>query len=129
MADVNRGDRPLSPHLQIYKPQWSWVPSILHRVTGAGLTLGALLLVWWLLAAATDDAYFALVDGLAASPIGILIWIGSTWALAYHALNGIRHLVWDAGYGFELDTMEKSAKAVTYGSVALTAAIWIAIAA
>ena len=128
MADVNRGDRPLSPHLQIYKPQWSWVPSILHRVTGVGLTLGALLLVWWLLAAATDSEYFALVDGIASSPIGLLIWFGSTWALAYHALNGIRHLIWDAGYGFEIETMEKSAKAVAGGSVALTVLVWIVFA-
>jgi succinate dehydrogenase / fumarate reductase cytochrome b subunit len=125
MADVNRGNRPLSPHLTIYRPQYTSVLSILHRVTGSALTLGAILAVWWLLAAATSEEYFVFVDGLATSWIGNLIWIGSTWALAYHMLNGIRHLAWDMGYGFDLEDAYKSGLAVAGGSAVLTLIVWI----
>ena len=125
MADVNRGDRPLSPHLQIYKPQITSVLSILHRMTGVALTLGAVLLVWWFLAAATSAEYFLFVDGLLTSPIGGLIMLGSAFALAYHTLNGVRHLFWDAGYGFELDTVTTSGWMVVIGSIAITALLWI----
>ena len=128
MADVNRGDRPLSPHLTIYRPQWTSMLSITHRATGVAMTLGALLIVWWLLAAASDDAYFAMVDGLLTSWIGLLILFGSTWALCFHLLNGIRHLYWDTGRGFEPELVETSAKAVAGGSVALTVLIWLFIA-
>lgn len=127
MADVNRGDRPLSPHLSIYKPQWTSVLSILHRITGVALTLGALLVVWWLLAASADDEYFALVDGVMTSWIGLLVLFASSWALAYHLLNGIRHLWWDMGLGLDLETAEKSGRAVVVGSVALTVLFWLAI--
>lgn len=120
MADVKRGERPLSPHLQIYKPQWTWVPSITHRVTGVGLAVAALLVVWWLLALAVGGRdYFVTVDGLLTSWVGIIVWIGSAWALAYHFLNGLRHLWWDSGNGFEIDFVEKSAMATVAGSVVL----------
>jgi succinate dehydrogenase / fumarate reductase cytochrome b subunit len=125
MADVNRGNRPLSPHLQIYRPQLTSVLSIVHRMTGVGLTLGAVLVVWWLLAAATGPEYFAIVDGLLTSWIGLLVLLGSTWALAYHLLNGIRHLVWDIGHGFELETVDRSGIAVLIGSAVLTALLWL----
>ena len=125
MADVNRGNRPLSPHLTIYRPQYTSMLSIAHRVTGVGLTLGIALAVWWLLAAATGPAYFAFVDGLATSWIGNLIWIGSTWALCYHGCNGIRHLIWDMGYGFDLKQSEKSGMMALGGSVVLTILIFI----
>ncbi len=125
MADVNRGNRPLSPHMTIYRPQYTSMLSILHRITGVGLTLGAVLAVWWLLAAATSEEYFEYVDGLATSWIGNLIWIGSTWALAYHFCNGIRHLIWDMGYGFELEDARKSGMAAVAGSVVLTVIVWI----
>ena len=125
MADVNRGNRPLSPHLQIYRPQLTSVLSIFHRMTGVGLTLGAVLVVWWLMAAAISPGYFAVVDGLMTSWIGLLVLLGLTWALAYHLLNGIRHLVWDLGYGFELDNAERSGIAVVIGSGALTVALWL----
>lgn len=127
MADVNRGERPLSPHLSIYKPQWTSTLSILHRITGVALTLGAVLVVWWLTAAATDDAYFADVDGILTSWLGLLVLFGSTWALAYHTLNGIRHLWWDMGNGLELDEAEKSGKAVVVGSVVLTILVWMMV--
>ncbi len=120
MADVNRGKRPLSPHLQVYRPQITSVLSILHRLTGIGLTLGAVLVIWWLIAAAVSPEAFATADGFLTSWFGLLILVGSLWALWYHTLNGIRHLVWDAGYGYELDVMEKSGWAVLGGSVVLT---------
>jgi succinate dehydrogenase / fumarate reductase cytochrome b subunit len=125
MADVNPGNRPLSPHLQIYRPQISSVLSILHRITGVGLALGAVLVVWWLLAAATGPEYFATVDGLLTSWIGHLVLLGVTWALAYHLLNGIRHLFWDMGYGFEIETVDKTGWAVVIGSAVLTVLLWL----
>lgn len=125
MADVNRGNRPLSPHLQIYRPQITSVMSIFHRITGAGLLLGGILVVWWLMAAATGPDYFALVDGLLTSWIGNLVLMGLSWALCYHLLNGIRHLAWDMGYGYELDTVDKSGIAVAAGSAVLTVLLWI----
>ena len=126
MADVNRGNRPLSPHLQIYRPQWTWVPSILHRITGVGLAIGGIVVVWWLTAAAVGGRdYFVLVDGLVTSWIGHLVLLGLTWSLAYHLLNGIRHLVWDAGFGFEVPTAERTAQGTVIGSVALTILLWI----
>lgn len=125
MADVNRRDRPLSPHLQIYRPQITSVLSILHRITGVGLLLGGVLVVWWLLAAATGPGYFALVDGLITSWLGHLVLLGLTWALCFHLLNGIRHLVWDTGRGFDLDMVDKSGMAVVIGSAVLTVLLWL----
>ena len=125
MADVNRGNRPLSPHLTIYRPQWTSVISILHRVTGVGLALGAMLVVWWFLAAATGPEAFASADGFLTSWFGHLILLGSTWALCFHFLNGIRHLWWDTGRGFDLEQVELSGKIVAGGSVVLTVLIWI----
>lgn len=127
MADVNRGARPLSPHLSVYRPQWTSVLSILHRITGVSLTLGTALAAWWLLAAASGPDYFAVADGFLTSWLGGLILLGSLWALAYHSLNGIRHLVWDAGYGLDLDAAEKSGKLVVVGSVALTVLVLLVI--
>ena len=125
MADVNRGNRPLSPHLTIYRPQYTSILSIAHRITGTGLTLGMVLAVWWLLAAATGAEYFAFVNGLATSWTGNLIWIGSTWALSYHFCNGIRHLIWDLGYGFDLDQSERSGMIALGASGVLTVLIWL----
>jgi succinate dehydrogenase / fumarate reductase cytochrome b subunit len=125
MTDVRQGNRPMSPHLQIYRPQMTSMLSIFHRLTGVGLALGAVLVVWWLLAAATSAEYFAIVDGLLTSWIGYLVLLGSTWALAYHLLNGIRHLVWDMGYGFEIETAERSGMAVLIGSGVLTVLVWL----
>ncbi|MEL6477672.1 MAG: succinate dehydrogenase, cytochrome b556 subunit [Pseudomonadota bacterium] len=123
MADVNRGNRPLSPHLQVYRPQITSVLSILHRATGAGLLIGAIGVVWWLLAAATSAEYFAYVDGVLTSWIGTLVMLGSAWALCYHLANGIRHLIWDMGLGFELDQVTKSGFAAVGASVVLTLAL------
>jgi len=120
MADVNRGNRPLSPHLSVYRTQMSMLTSITHRITGVGLTLGAVLVVWWFLAASTNAVYFETADAVLTSWYGSLILIGSLWALCYHFLNGIRHLVWDAGHGLELEAAKKSGIAVVAGSVVLT---------
>ena len=112
--------RPLSPHLQIYKPQLTSVLSISHRVTGVGLAAGTLLLTWWLLAAAAGPESFAVVQGFLGSWLGYLILLGFSYALMFHLCNGVRHLFWDAGWGFELDTVYKSGWAVVIASAALT---------
>ncbi len=125
MADVNRGGRPLSPHLQVYRPQITSVLSIMHRVTGVGLALGALLSVWWLLAAALGPEYFAFADGIITSWVGTLIMMGCTWALAFHFCNGIRHLWWDLGYGFEMRPVTFSGQIVLVASGALPLMTWI----
>jgi succinate dehydrogenase / fumarate reductase cytochrome b subunit len=120
MADVNRGNRPLSPHLSIYRPYLSMTMSIFHRFTGLGLGVAGVLVVWWFLAAASGSGYFAFVDGLLTSWLGGLILIVALAALWYHALNGIRHLVWDAGAAFELDQVHKGGLAVLGGAAVLT---------
>ncbi|OUS05785.1 succinate dehydrogenase, cytochrome b556 subunit [Rhodobacterales bacterium 52_120_T64] len=120
MADVNRGNRPLSPHLSIYRNQLSMITSITHRITGVGLTFGAMLVVWWFLAASTNAEYFATADAFLTSWFGELILVASLWALCYHFLNGIRHLVWDTGRGLELESTKKSGLVVVIGSVVLT---------
>jgi succinate dehydrogenase / fumarate reductase cytochrome b subunit len=120
MPDVNRGNRPLSPHLQIYRPQLTMVTSILTRITGNGLIVGTLLIIWWLLAAATGPEYFAVADGVLRSWFGKLVMFGSIWALWYHALAGLRHLYYDSGRGLDIGTAEKLGWAVIVGSVLLT---------
>lgn len=128
MADVNRGDRPLSPHLQVYRPQITSVLSILHRATGCGLALGAMLTAWWMLALASGPEYFAVADGVMTSFIGHLVMMGSTWALAYHLCNGIRHLWWDLGLGFKMDQVTFSGQITLVASGALTLMTWIIVA-
>jgi len=123
-ADL-RGNRPLSPHLQIYKPILTMVMSILHRITGAALYFGTVLLAWWLIAAAAGPAYFDFVNGIYGSFIGRLILFGFTWALVHHMLGGLRHFVWDMGAGFGREAREWLAKATIVGSVALTLVLWI----
>lgn len=127
MADVNRGNRPLSPHLQIYRPQLNSITSILVRITGNALLLGALLVVWWLLAAATGPDYFATVDGLVTSFLGDLVMFGSVLALWYHALGGVRHLIWDTGRGLDVETADRMGWGMIIGSVGLTFLTIIAI--
>lgn len=122
MADVNRGNRPLSPFMlgQYYRFQLTSVTSILTRITGAGLLVGALLVVWWLIAAATGPEAFAVADGVITSWFGKLVMLGSIWALWYHALAGVRHLIWDMGHMLRIDQAEKLGWAVVGGSVLLT---------
>lgn len=127
MADVNRGNRPLSPHLTVYRPQLTSMTSILTRITGNALLIGALLVVWWLLAAATSAEYFATVDGIITSWFGDLVMTLSVLGLWYHALAGLRHLIWDQGYGLDVETAEKMGIACIAGSVILTFITIIAV--
>jgi succinate dehydrogenase / fumarate reductase, cytochrome b subunit len=120
MADVNRGDRPLSPHLSIYRKQMTSISSIFTRITGNALLLGALLVVWWLLAAATSPEYFAVADGVITSWFGVLVMTLSLWALWYHSLAGLRHLIWDTGRGLDIETAEKMGWGAFGGSAVLT---------
>jgi len=124
MAETKPVARPLSPHLQIYRPMLTMTMSIVHRITGVALYAGVILLVWWLTAAAISDSYFALVQSFFGSWIGRLVMFGFTWALIHHALGGIRHLIWDTGRGFELKTVEWMARANLAGSIILTLLIW-----
>ena len=116
--------RPLSPHLQIYRPQITSVLSITHRITGVALSVGTLLLAWWLVAAASGNAAFSSVSSFIGSPLGLLMLFGWSVALFYHLANGIRHLFWDAGYGFELPTMQATGYGVLIGTAVLTLLAW-----
>jgi succinate dehydrogenase / fumarate reductase cytochrome b subunit len=127
MADVNRRNRPLSPHLSIYRPQLNSITSILVRITGNAMIVAAFLLVWWLIAAASGAAYFATVDGIITSFLGDLVMALSVLGLWYHALGGVRHLVWDTGRGLDVDTSDKMGWGMLIGSVALTFLTLIAI--
>ena len=127
MADVNRGNRPLSPHLTVYRPQLTSMTSILTRITGNALLIGALLVVWWLLAASSSADYFATVDGIITSWFGDLVMTLSVLGLWYHALAGLRHLIWDQGYGLDVETAEKMGIACIAGSVILTFITIIAV--
>jgi succinate dehydrogenase / fumarate reductase cytochrome b subunit len=119
-------ERPLSPHLGIYRPQINMVMSIVHRLTGMALYAGTLLLAAWLIAAATGEQAFAVVSELLGHPIGKLVLLGYTWALVHHMLGGIRHLIWDTGRGLEPRTADALAWLTILGSLALTAALWAA---
>ena len=120
MADVKRVERPLSPHLQIYRKQLTAVTSILTRITGNGLIVAVVLAVWWLLAAATSPEYFALANAVATSWFGDLVFAGSAWAVWYHYLAGLRHLYFDAGKGLDIETAQKLGWGIIIGSVVLT---------
>lgn len=120
MADVNRGNRPLSPHLTIYRPQMTSMTSIFVRITGNALIAGALLIVWWLLAASTSPEYFAMADAVMTSWFGQLVMLGSIWAIWYHTLGGIRHLIWDYAIGLDIPTAYKLGWVLIIGSFALT---------
>lgn len=122
MASQNR---PLSPHLQVYKPQLTSVMSIMHRGTGIALAVGTLLLVWWLVAAATGESAYADVQAFMGSWIGRLMLFGWSYALFYHLCNGLRHLFWDAGKGFELETAYRNGWLVVAASVVLTVLAWV----
>jgi succinate dehydrogenase / fumarate reductase cytochrome b subunit len=123
---MTTSNRPLSPHLQVYRPQITSMLSILHRLTGIALAFGTLLLAYWLIAAATGPGAFETAQGLIGSFVGRLLLFGWSFALFYHLCNGIRHLVWDAGYGFEIETATLSGWIVVGASAGLTVICWIA---
>ena len=123
MADTKRAapvNRPLSPHLQIYRIQITAVSSILTRITGNGVIVAVMLAVWWLLAAATSDDYFAVANAVVTSWFGDLVFTAALWAIWYHFLAGLRHLYYDAGKGLDIPTAEKLGWACIIGSVVLT---------
>ena len=120
MADIKRVERPLSPHLQIYRVQVTSVSSILTRITGNALIVGVALAVWWLLAAATSDRYFEVANAVATSWFGDLVFTASAWAVWYHYLAGLRHLYFDAGHGLDIKTAEALGWGCIVGSVVLT---------
>ena len=121
MPEIPRGGRPLSPHIQIYRPQWTSFTSILTRITGNALIVSAALIVWWLIAAATGPDAFATADGVLRSWFGDLVLLGSLWALWYHTLAGIRHLVWSTGRFLEIHKAETFGKIIVGLSFVLTA--------
>ncbi|MDI1226403.1 MAG: succinate dehydrogenase, cytochrome b556 subunit [bacterium] len=122
---MTRDDRPLSPDIQIYRPQLTSVLSITHRLTGITLSIGAPLLVWWLITAAAGPAAYSALHGFLASWLGLVLLLGWTFSFFFHICNGIRHLFWDAGYGFELQTIYTSGWIVVAISIGLTATAWI----
>ncbi|HUR42934.1 MAG TPA: succinate dehydrogenase, cytochrome b556 subunit [Aestuariivirga sp.] len=125
MTETKPAARPLSPHLQIYRPMLTMMMSIMHRITGAALYFGVILLVWWLGAAAISDGYFGQAQSFFGHWFGRLVLFGFTWALIHHALGGIRHLIWDTGRGFDPVTIEWMARANLAGSIILTVLLWI----
>jgi len=124
-SEAARPARPLSPHLGVYRWQWSMALSILHRATGIALAVGTLLLIYWLWAAASGPAAFAAARALIGSWFGQICLLGWTVALFYHLFNGIRHLFWDAGRGFELKTARLSGMFVLAATAAATILVWV----
>jgi len=128
MASSNR---PLSPHLQVYRPQFTSVLSILHRITGVGLWAGALLMTYWIASATYGPEAFAQAQSVLGSWFGRLVLFGLTGALYYHLGNGIRHLAWDAGWGYEMDKLILTGWALIAFTIVMTlvtfvAAYWVA---
>jgi succinate dehydrogenase / fumarate reductase cytochrome b subunit len=117
--------RPLSPHLQIYRPMLTMMMSIMHRITGAGLYLGTILLAWWLIAASTDARAFDTANGVLMSFPGRIVLFGFTWALFHHLFGGIRHFIWDTGRGMEHPEREYLAQATWIGGFVLSVAVWV----
>jgi succinate dehydrogenase / fumarate reductase, cytochrome b subunit len=126
MADSNmRANRPLSPHLQVYRPLFTMVMSIVHRITGSALYFGTILVVYWLLAAASGPQAYDTAMALFGSFIGRLVLFGYTWALLHHMLGGIRHFIWDTGNGLDGRWRNWLARATLVGSLSLTLVLWL----
>jgi len=123
--DATEPERPLSPHLQIYRWTIPMALSIVHRATGSALYVGTLLLLWWLIATAAGPDAYANAQNIIGSIPGRFILFGFSWALLYHLLNGIRHLVWDTGRGFEIRTAKRSGMIVIILSLVLTLTTWL----
>ncbi len=119
-AEGKRAERPLSPHLQIYRIQMTSVSSILTRITGNGLIIGVMLAVWWLLAAATSDRYFAVANAVVTGWFGNVVFFLSLLGVWYHYLAGLRHLYFDAGHGLDIKTAELLGWVCVVGSFVLT---------
>ena len=124
-----RRPRPLSPHLGIYRPTMTMAMSIAHRISGVALYVGVLLLAWFLIAASADASSFAVFSGFIGSFIGHVVLFVVTWALFHHLVGGIRHIMWDAGYGLDAPLRDQMAWATLIGGFALTVLVWIMAAA
>lgn len=124
---MNSSARPLSPHLQVYRWQIQMVTSILHRITGVALVVGTILLVALLLALAAGPYPYEAVRGFCASGLGMILLLGWTWALSFHLLNGIRHLLQDAVMGYTISQFVRNGWLVVIGSFVLTALIWVCV--
>lgn len=120
MADVNRGNRPLSPHLTIYRPQWTSMTSIFVRITGNTIIVAALMAVWWFAALASGEGAYRVANGFITSWFGDLIMFLSVWGLWYHMLGGIRHLIWDSGHMLDVQKSEMFGQIMVIVSVLLT---------
>jgi succinate dehydrogenase / fumarate reductase cytochrome b subunit len=120
-------ERPLSPHLQIYRLQINMVMSIVHRITGAAMYVGTVLLAGWLFAAATSPEHFAFVNGLFATWPGLIVLGGYSWALIHHMLGGMRHFIWDTGSALDIASVDLLSWSTIVLSVLLTAALWLYI--
>ncbi|MBO6902946.1 MAG: succinate dehydrogenase, cytochrome b556 subunit [Rhizobiaceae bacterium] len=118
--------RPVSPHLQVYRMIPTMMMSIVHRIVGGALYFGTLLVAWWLIAAAISPAYFDFVNAIYGSFLGRLVLFGYTWALMHHMLGGVRHLIWDTGSMLDKHTATQMAWATLAGSATLTVLVWIA---
>jgi succinate dehydrogenase / fumarate reductase cytochrome b subunit len=127
MAETRRAERPLSPHLQIYRWTVTMTVSVLHRITGAALYFGVVLLLWWLLAAAMSDSAFETAESVFSHWLGELVLFGFSWALIHHMLGGIRHLIWDTGRGLDVRSANQLAWANIGGSIVLTVLLWVVV--
>ena len=121
----SRRRRPLSPHLSIYRPTMTMAMSIAHRISGMALYVGVLLLAWFLIAASADASTFAVFSGFLSSFIGRVVLFVATWALFHHLVGGIRHIIWEAGYGLDAPLRDQMAWATLIGGFALTVLVWI----
>jgi succinate dehydrogenase / fumarate reductase cytochrome b subunit len=125
MAETKRAvERPLSPHLGIYRMQIAMLMSIMHRITGAALYFGTILLAAWLVSAAMGERAFAEVNALFGHPLGKLVLFGYTWAVAHHMLGGMRHLLWDTGRAMDPRSADILGWLTILGSLTLTAILW-----
>ena len=118
-------DRPLSPHIQLYRLTMTFVMSGFHRATGFALYFGMLIPAAWLLAAATGPEWYEFVNWLLGTYFGLFVLFGYSWGLFHHMLGGVRHLIWDTGRGLDLESIELFARLTLIGSLALTAAVWL----
>jgi succinate dehydrogenase / fumarate reductase, cytochrome b subunit len=123
MHDTHVG-RPLSPHLQIYRPQLTSMMSILHRITGVALSIGGLMVAWWLVAAAMGEGAYNIARDFAASPLGLFMLFGWTFCLYYHLFNGIRHLMWDMVFLFRIENAYRAGYLVLLLTIISTAGTW-----
>ena len=127
MQSSSRSGRPLSPHLQVYRWLYTMTLSILHRVTGCALSLGLLLLVYWLVALAGGQQSYADALVVFSHPVTKLVLVGLSFAFFYHLMNGVRHLTWDTGHGLERKSARISGWVAFIGSVLLTAVFWVLV--